>query len=122
MDLISFNKRFLSATVNAPGSTHDARLRHSAAFLDIIDGKSLPDKTIHLGEKYGEIPHVTIGDIAFPRHSLLLKCYNENTKDEKERLFIDKLRSARVVTDNCHGMLMGRWRILYKKWMQDLKT
>ena len=116
MGLISYNKRFLSATVNAPGSTHDARLlRHSAAFLGITDGQCIPDKTIHLGEKFGEIPLVTIGDSAFPRHSWLLKCYNENTKDEKERLFNDKLRSARVVTENCYGMFKGRWRILYKK-------
>ena len=37
-----------------------------------------------------------------------LKCDNENTKDEKERLFNDELRSARLVTENCHGMLKCR--------------
>ena len=33
----------------------------------------------------------------------------------RKRLFNEKLRSARVVTENYDGMLKGRWPILYKK-------
>ena len=33
----------------------------------------LPNKTIDLGEKYGKLPLVTIGDSAFPRFPWLLK-------------------------------------------------
>ena len=69
MGLVSHNKRFLAATVNAPGSTHDARLlRHTSVFSDIVSGRALPDKSINLGNEYGEIPLVTIGDNAFPRY------------------------------------------------------
>ena len=116
MGLIGHNKRFLAATVNAPGSTHDARLvKSTEVFKGILDGKVLPNKSINLGDKFGEIPLVTVGDSAFPRYAWLVKGFSDTTRNEKERLFNEKLRSARVVTENCYGMLKGRWRILYKK-------
>ena len=116
MGLVSYNKRFLNLAVGAPGSTHDARLlRHTNVYKEIMDGKVLPNKVINLGDNYGEIPLVTIGDSAFPRFPWLLKAYRENTPDEKERYYNTKLHSARVVTENAYGMLKGRWRILYKK-------
>ena len=115
MGLLSYNKRFLAACVDAPGSTHDSRLlRHTKAFMDIVDGKTLPNKAINLGEKYAEIPLVTIGDCAFPSHSWLLMPYPDTTRNEKEKLFNLKLRSARVTTKNCYGMLKSRFRIIYQ--------
>ena len=106
MGLIGHNKRFLAATVNAPGSTHDARLLKSTeVFKGILDGQVLPNKSINLGDKFGEIPLVTVGDSAFPRYAWLVKGFSDTTRNEKERLFNEKLRSARVVTENCYGML-----------------
>ena len=58
---------------------------------------------------------VTVGDSAFPRFSWLLKNFPNVTRDPKEKLFNQKLRSARVVTENCYGMLKGRWRLIYKE-------
>ena len=116
MGLIGYNKRFLALTAGAPGSTHDARLlRRSKAFTDIVSGNALPDKAIILSEDIGDIPLITIGDSAFPRYSWLLKMFNENTQDPKEKYFNKKLCSARVVAENCYGMLKGRFRIIYKK-------
>ena len=91
MGLVGYNKRFLHLTTGAPGSTHDARLlRHTSLFREITNG-------------------------AFSRLQWLVKGYNENTRDEKERYFNKKLSSARVATDNAYGMLKGRWRLIYKK-------
>ena len=113
MALVSYNKRLLDLTVNAPGSTHDARLlKFSQFYKDTIHGEGLPDKTISLGDNFGEIPLVTIGDSAFPRHAWLVKAFNEYTVVPKERYFNKKLCSARVVSENCFGMWKGRWRIL----------
>ena len=98
MGLVSYNKRFLAATVNAPGSTHPATvnapgsthdatlLRHTFVF-NVVSGRALPDKTINLGDEYGEIPQVTIGNSAFPRYQWLLKCFPNTTKDVKEKHF-----------------------------------
>ena len=111
MGLVGFNKRFLHLTTGAPGSTHDARLlRHSALFQKIVNDDAIPNKAIDLGDA-GVIPLVTIGDSAFPRLPWLIKGFNENTRDPKERYFNKKLCSARVA----YGMMKGRWRLLYKK-------
>ena len=114
MGLVSYNKRFLYAAVRAPGSTHDSQLlKNTRLSQQLSEGEMLPDRCLHLGHP-GEIPLVTIGDSAFPQHSWLLKAYKEDTKVDKERYFNKRLCSARVVTENCYGMLQGRWRILYK--------
>ena len=48
------------------GSTHDARfLRNTGLYKKILQGQGLPNKTLDLGEEFGQIPLVTIGDSAF---------------------------------------------------------
>ena len=87
--MVSYNKRVLNLTVGAPGSTHDATfLRNTGLFKQILNGQGLPDKTVDLADKYGKIPLVTIGDLAFSKFSLLLKNFNCNTNDEWERYII----------------------------------
>ena len=82
----------------------------------ILNEQGLPDKTVDLGDEYGKIPLVTIGDSAFPRFSSLLKNFNCNTNYERERYYYNiNLNSARVVTENCYDMLNSRWPIFYKK-------
>ena len=78
MGVIGHNKRFLAATVNAPGSSHDARLfKSTEVFKSILDGKILPNKFINLRDKFGEKQFVTVGDSAFPRHAWLVKGFSE---------------------------------------------
>ena len=105
MGLVGYNKRFLDLTVGAPGSTHDARfLRSTGLFKKILRGQGLPNKTINLGDEFGEIPLVTIGDSAFPRFPWLVKGFNSMTVDPKERYYNSKLCSARVVTEDAYGL------------------
>ena len=79
-------------------------------------GESLtPFFPLFLRDKYGKIPLVTIGDSAFPSFSWLLKNFNCNTFDERERCYNIKMNSALVLTGNCYGMLKSCWQILYKK-------
>ena len=115
MALISYNKRFLYAAVGAPGSTHDSRLlRNCSLYKKIIAGDAIPQKSVNLGN-YGEIPYVTIGDSAFPKHSWLVKAYDEESDVIKEKYYNKYLFKARVVTENAYGMMKGRWRLLHKK-------
>ena len=114
--LVGFNKRSLNLTVRAPGSTHHARFfRNTGLFKQILNGQGLPDKTVDLGDEYGKIPLVTTGDSTSTRFSWLLNNFNCNTNDERERYCNIKMNSARVVTENCYGILKSCWRILYKK-------
>ena len=87
MGLISFNKRLLYAAVGASGRAHDARsLKNCSLYNKIIEGAILPQKAVNLGN-FGEIPFVTIGDRAFPKHSWLIKAYDEKTADMQEKYF-----------------------------------
>ena len=116
MGLIGYNKRFLALTAVAPGSTHDARLlRCTKVSKDVIAGNAIPDRALNLGDEFGEIPLVTIGDSAFPRFAWLLEMFNENTQDPKQRYYNKNLCSARVVAENCYGMLKGSFRIICKR-------
>ena len=56
-------------------------------------GQGLPNKTAALDD-YGEAPLVTVGDSAFPRFSWLVKAFDGNTGDQKERNYNPKLSSA----------------------------
>ena len=106
--LIGHKKRFLHLTNGAPGSIHDAcLLRYSTLFQEITLRNIIPNKGINLGDA-GEITLVMIGDSAFPRLEWLIKGFNENTRNQKERCFNKKLCSARVVSENAYGMLKGR--------------
>ena len=62
-----------------------------------------------------KVPLVTIGDSAFPSYTWLLKCYNEGTRDNQKRHFNSKLCGARVVTENCYGILKGSYIILSRE-------
>ena len=102
--------------LNAPGSTHDARLlRHTKVSTEIQSGRAIPQQCLDLEEALGEIPSVTIGDTLFPQFAWLLKAFPKS-KDPKKRYFNVKLWSARAVTENAFGMLKGRWPLIYKKW------
>ena len=65
------------------------------------------------------MPHqhenITISDSAFPKHSWLLKAYDEGTDVPQEKYHNRFLYSARVVTENAYGMMKGRWRLLHKE-------
>ena len=54
-------------------------------------------------------------EILLAKHAWLLKGYNEDSRDPKQRYFNTKLCSARVVTENAYEMLKVIVRILYKK-------
>ena len=68
MGLIGYNKRFLAATANVPGSTHDAHLlRYTEVFPRYC--RWIRNKTINLRQRSGEIPLVTVGGSVFPRYT-----------------------------------------------------
>ena len=80
----------------------------------IVDGEKLPKQVFHLGE-FGQVPLLTIGDCAFPQYPWLVKGYFEAPNLSLQQKYIKRLCSARVVMEDCYGMLNGRWGTLYKK-------
>ena len=103
MGLAGYDKRFLNLTAGAPGSTHDPRLLcNTDLFKQIFNGQSFPGKTVDLGDEYGKISLVTIRDSAFARFSWLLKNFNCNTNDARERYYNIKMNSSGVITESCY--------------------
>ena len=58
----------------------------------ISNSNAFPKRSINLGEKFGEIPLVTVGDSAFPKYAWLVEGFSETTRNEKERSFNKKLK------------------------------
>ena len=91
MGFIGYNKRFLDLTAGVPGSTHDGRLLYCIKVnKGLIAGDAIPDKAINVGDEYGEIPLVTIRDIALPRFEWLLKMFNKIPKIQRNVIIIKK--------------------------------
>ena len=63
---------------------------------------------------------MAIGDSTSLQHYWFLKAYKEDTKVDKEIYFNKKLCNAPEVTENCYGILMGRWRIFDKNTERKL--
>ena len=59
--------------------------------------------------------YITIGDTAFPHLSWLVKSYNENRRDPRQRYFNKMLCNARIVSECTYKMTERRWDILCKK-------
>ena len=98
IQLIGHSKLLVYLITGALGSILDALLLGvSKLFQKMSCGDVIPNKGINL-EDAGEIPLVTIVDMAFRRLQWLIKSFNENTGDQKERY-----------------LLKGRWGLLYKK-------
>ena len=56
-------------------------LGNTGLLKQILSGQGLPEKTVDLGDEYGKITLITIGDSAFPWFSWLLKNCGYNTND-----------------------------------------
>ena len=114
--LMGYNKRFLALTAGAPGSTHDARfLRSTEVFQRYYCRRCYTWQSVKPGWWIWGIALVATGDSAFPCFAWLLKMFNANTQDPKERYYNKNLWSARVVAEHCYSMLKGRFRLIYRR-------
>jgi hypothetical protein len=59
------------------------------------------------------MPHIIIGDEAFPLSRHLMRPYSADqvSDDEERKIFNYRLSRARNVSENCFGILVRKFRI-----------
>ena len=107
--------RFISASLGAPGNTHESTLFQSTTlWSNVVNGDVLSEAVAKTNDDV-VIPPLIHGDGAFPIISFLLKPYSEAVLPEKKRYFNYRASRGRIVAEGSFGKLKVRWRILSRK-------
>lgn len=113
MAAVSANYEFIVIDVGSYGRNSDGGIFASSNFgksleaktLGIPDNKNLPGTAVTM-------PHVFVGDEAFPLKEYLLRPYPGRNISQDKRIFNYRLSRARRVSENAFGILAARWRFL----------
>lgn len=105
--------RFLYVNVGCNGRVSDGGVFRDSNLFKSFDNnvlnfpisKCLPNSDVN-------VPHVIIGDDAFPLSVHLMKPYPDRGLTHDERIYNYRLSRARRVVENAFGILANRFRIL----------
>ncbi|XP_034006688.1 protein ANTAGONIST OF LIKE HETEROCHROMATIN PROTEIN 1-like [Trematomus bernacchii] len=108
--------RYLFRVVDVGGfgrSSDSGSLRNSAFGESLRDGSlQLPPDTVIPGaEQLGLLPHVFVGDEAFPLLDNLLRPFPGRHLTRERRMFNYCLSRARLVVECAFGILSSQWRM-----------
>jgi len=90
-------------------------------------GKKLKDGTFGipqpkpLGTQPDALPHVILGDDAFPLRTYLMKPVKGNFLNKETRIFNYRLSRARMTVENAFGILAARWKIFHTMIAAEIK-
>lgn len=100
--------RFIYFDVGRYGKEHDGSVFTQSEF-----GRRLEGHQLQLTQaQSGEIPHVFVGDEAFPLKPQLLHPYPGHNLCEVKAGYNFRLSRARRVVENAFGILVSKWCIL----------
>ena len=107
--------------MGAYGRNSDGGIFSSSHFGQALENGSigLPEPS-HL-QPVGHVPHVLIGDEAFPLKSYLMRPYPGRGLTADERIFNYRLSRARRIVENAFG-IAARWRIYHRTIEQTPET
>ncbi|XP_065583929.1 uncharacterized protein LOC136042942 isoform X2 [Artemia franciscana] len=124
MAVVDARYRFLYIDVGAKGKENDSTVFRRFSFGKALEVNRLPvpgDK--ELPNTSCPLPHIFIGDEAFPLKTNFLKPfsrYGDLTTDKK--IFNYRLSRARRVVENTFGIIASRFRVLKSTMMGKLET
>nr|XP_057926689.1 uncharacterized protein LOC131128123 [Doryrhamphus excisus] len=115
--LVDADYRFRAVQVGDFG-----RMSNGGVFASSDLGKGLETGTLHVppsatlpgAPELGPLPHVMVGDVAFPLKTYLLRPYPAKDLHHDKRIFNYRLSRARTVVECAFGILSARWRIMLR--------
>lgn len=125
MAIVGPEYTFLCVDIGGYGKNSDGGIfeqsnmgkRFAANLMNVPEDKNLPG-TNQL------VPHVLIGDEAFPLKSTLMRPYpyRQSRTDIRKEKYNVRLCRARRVVENAFGILAQRWRIFYRPIETSVET
>ncbi|KAJ8353280.1 hypothetical protein SKAU_G00208490 [Synaphobranchus kaupii] len=116
MALVDHRYCFTVVEIGSHGSSSDGGIFRSSDL-----GKALQRGDLHLpgprplpGTEQ-PVPHVIVGDEAFPLQNNLMRPYPGRQLDEPRRIFNYRLSRARRVVENSFGILASKWEIYQRR-------
>jgi hypothetical protein len=107
--------RFIAIDVGAYGKESDGGIFSNSNLSRQLDNRALnvrlekvlPGTDIAL-------PHVLVGDEAYPLKTYLMRPYPQRNLGPEEDIFNKRLAKARQVVERSFGILSSKWRLLLK--------
>lgn len=114
--VVDADYKFTYLDIGGYGSNSDGGLFRASGLgrrllensLDIPDDAALPNTGIIM-------PHVIVGDPAFPLKPFLMKPYSGKNLSDSKLVFNYRLSRARRCSENAFGILAQRWRIYNRR-------
>lgn len=80
-----------------------------------IENNVPPSTSLPGAAHLGDVPHVMVGDAAFPLKPYPIRPYPGQNLIHRKRIFNYRLSRARMVVENAFGILASRWRIFHRR-------
>ena len=113
---------FLDVVVKWPESVHDARIFRNSSINKMFKEGKIPACEKSLIPDGDPVSVCLLGDPAHPLLSYIMKEFPGGGANNRERLFSDRLSSARITIQNSFGRLKGRFGCLQRAMDIDIKN
>ena len=113
----SADYRFVMVDIGAYGSSNDGGVLNNTALFKCLKKKKLgipPSKLLPNDNKEICVPHVLLGDEAFPLRCDMMQPFARYTLTNERCIFNYRLSRARKVVEIVFGILANRWRIFHQ--------
>jgi hypothetical protein len=111
--VVDARMKFIAVDVGAYGKQSDGGVfRYSTLFQNLETGTLQVPDAVALPNSDIIVPHVFVGDEAYPLTSYLLKPYSRRTLDKNKAIFNYRLSRARRITECAFGVCASKWRVL----------
>lgn len=114
--------KFSVIEIGGKGRQSDGGTFHFSKFNELLTNNrfNMPPPKILPGSNI-LLPHVLVGDEAYPLKTYLMRPFPSTNLDDSRRIFNKRLSRARVTIECAYGIMTNKWRIFLKAIETDTK-